>query len=153
MSSGGRSPPALDVRADLERVRTLANWTDRRFLDPIAGLLLPGIGDILGAAAGLYIVAIGARHRVPRHVVARMLLNLALDCTVGAVPLLGDLFDFLNRSNLRNVRLLERHLAAPGDPGAARRSTFLLVAAGVLLVAGAGLAVWVTYSLVRRWFA
>jgi hypothetical protein len=141
-----------DARRDLERARSLAKWTDARFLDPLAGLLLPGVGDVLGAAAGLYIVAIGARHRVPRHVVARMLLNLAVDCTAGAIPVLGDLFDFLNRANLRNVRLLEHHLQAPApDPAAARRSTLLLVAAAVMLAAAAGLALWVTYKLIRRW--
>jgi hypothetical protein len=97
-------------RADLARALAVAKWTDRRFLDPIIGLILPGLGDVLGVAAGLYIVAVGVRHGVPRSVVRRMLINLTIDCLGGVIPLVGDVFDFLNRANLRNARLLEQHL-------------------------------------------
>ena len=98
-------------RADLQRARAVAKWTDARFLDPLVGMLLPGVGDVLGATAGLYIVAVAVRHGVPRATVARMLFNVAVDCAGGVVPVVGDLFDVLNRANLRNVRLLEQHLA------------------------------------------
>ena len=37
---------------------------------------------------------------------ARMMLNLAVDAGVGAVPVLGDVFDVAFRSNTKNVRLL-----------------------------------------------
>jgi hypothetical protein len=116
------SAPSIDAieqrrRADLARALTLAKWTDSRFLDPIFGLVLPGLGDVLGVAAGLYIVAVGVRHGVPRSVVRRMLINLAIDCLGGVIPIVGDVFDFLNRANLRNARLLEEHL---GDTGADR---------------------------------
>lgn len=98
--------------ADVARALAVAKWTDRRFLDPIIGLLLPGLGDVLGVAAGLYIVAVGVRHGVPRSVVRRMLINLTIDCLGGVIPIVGDVFDFLNRANLRNARLLEEHLGA-----------------------------------------
>lgn len=39
-----------------------------------------------------------------------MLLNLALDALIGLIPVLGDLFDFGYKANLRNSRLLEQHL-------------------------------------------
>jgi hypothetical protein len=97
-------------RADLARALAVAKWTDSRFLDPIIGLILPGLGDVLGVAAGLYIVAVGVRHGVPRSVVRRMLINLTIDCLGGVIPIVGDVFDFLNRANLRNARLLEQHL-------------------------------------------
>jgi hypothetical protein len=104
-------------RADLARALAVAKWTDSRFLDPILGLVLPGLGDVLGVAAGLYIVAVGVRHGVPRSVVRRMLINLTVDCLGGVIPIVGDVFDFLNRANLRNARLLEEHL---GDASAGR---------------------------------
>ena len=114
--------PSLEIieqrrRADLARALAVAKWTDRRFLDPIIGLVLPGLGDVLGAAAGLYIVAVGVRHGVPRSVLRRMLINLTVDCLGGVIPIVGDVFDFLNRANLRNARLLEEHL---GDASPAR---------------------------------
>jgi hypothetical protein len=67
----------------------------------------------------------------------RMLLNLLLDTLLGAVPLLGDLFDVGYRANRRNVDLLEAYLAGPAE---ARRGSALVVwsvgGAVVLVVAG-----------------
>lgn len=149
----------LDRRrqVDLARVLTVAKWTDARFLDPLVGLVLPGVGDVLGATAGLYIVAMGVRHGVPRTVLARMLMNLAVDCLGGVVPVAGDLFDALNRANLRNARLLERHLAgtpAPVEAGGAegaggQRSLVLPIA---LLVAALAVAGGLAYAALRAWW-
>jgi hypothetical protein len=59
----------------------------------------------------LYIVREARELGVPRHVIARMLMNVALDGVVGAVPFLGDAFDVMWRANRRNMALLQRHLA------------------------------------------
>ena len=48
----------------------------------------------------------------PAFLVARMLGNVAIDGVVGAVPLVGDVFDVMWRSNRRNMRLLQDWLAA-----------------------------------------
>ena len=40
----------------------------------------------------------------------RMAGNVGFDTLVGAVPVAGDLFDFLYRSNSRNLRIIRRHL-------------------------------------------
>ena len=94
--------------ADVRRARTIARWLDDRYVDPLIGMLLPGIGDLLGSLFGLYIVAIAARRRLPAIVIARMLLNLALDAGLGIVPVIGDLADVAFRANRRNVALLAR---------------------------------------------
>jgi hypothetical protein len=54
----------------------------------------------------LYIVHEARQLGAPGHVIARMLANVALDGVVGAVPLVGDAFDVMWRSNKRNMRLL-----------------------------------------------
>lgn len=72
------------------------------------------------------------RLRVPKIVIARMLLNSGLDLLTGAVPLLGDLFDAGYKANLRNLRLLERH-ATPGVPPS--RSDYLFVSVCVAILA------------------
>jgi hypothetical protein len=46
----------------------------------------------------------------PKHVLARMIGNVALDGIVGAVPLVGDIFDVMWRANRRNIKLLRDHL-------------------------------------------
>jgi hypothetical protein len=40
----------------------------------------------------------------------RMGGNVAFDALLGAVPLVGDAFDFVFRSNTRNIRILKRWL-------------------------------------------
>jgi hypothetical protein len=78
-------------------------------LDGIAGLLFPGAGDAAGALVSAALVLLAARQGVPRVVVGRMVFNVALDAVIGAIPLLGDLFDFAWKANTRNLQLLERH--------------------------------------------
>jgi hypothetical protein len=78
----------------------------------------------------------------------RMAGNVALDAAVGAVPLIGDIFDFVWKANLRNVALLERHLAAPDRAARADRSFVLLVLFGVLAMA---LGLLVLGILLTRW--
>jgi hypothetical protein len=45
----------------------------------------------------------------PWLVVGRMVANLWLDAIVGAIPLVGDLWDFWFKANRRNLRLLQRY--------------------------------------------
>lgn len=86
-------------------------------LDPILGLLLPGAGDVLGAVPSMMILMLAVRQGVPPVIVLRMLLNIGIDSLVGAVPLLGDLFDAAYRSNTKNLALLEAHAGSPRKPG------------------------------------
>jgi hypothetical protein len=74
-------------------------------LDALIGLV-PGIGDAITTAMSLFIVHEARQLGAPGHVIARMLANVAVDGVVGAVPLVGDAFDVVWRSNKRNMRLL-----------------------------------------------
>jgi uncharacterized protein DUF4112 len=104
-------------------------------LDPLLGLV-PGLGDALGAAASAWILIEAARFGASRPVLLRMLYNITVDTVLGAVPGAGDLFDFVWKSDSKNLALLRRHLALPGETHRASRR--LLV--GILL-AVAGVAV------------
>lgn len=74
-------------------------------LDPLLGLI-PGIGDVLANLIGTIILGLGTRLQLPRIVLARMSLNLLINGTVGAVPIVGDLFSVWFRSHSRNAALL-----------------------------------------------
>jgi hypothetical protein len=80
-------------------------------------------------------------------VVLRMLLNVAIEAVVGAIPILGDLFDAGWKANVRNMRLLHQSIDAPG---AARRSSGVFVLAVFLLLAalfaGALFLAWLVLS-------
>ena len=101
---------------------------------------MPGVGDLAGAALASYIVLAGVRQGAPASVLLHMLLNVAIDTVAGAVPLVGDLFDVGWRANARNVALLERHVAAPGETRAASRGVVFLVLLGLLILLGIAIA-------------
>jgi hypothetical protein len=78
--------------------------------------------------------------------------NLLVDVVVGAVPLLGDLFDAGFKANLRNLALLERHVQGPvASRRASRRFLAVLAVLLVLLLLGAvALAVLLVQLLLSR---
>jgi hypothetical protein len=100
-------------------------------LDPILGALLPELGDALTAVLSLSLVTVAFRQRVPRWVLARMLVNIAFDAVLGAIPFVGDVFDFAFKANEKNLALIERHR---GDPTQPATWGDRLVVAGVVLV-------------------
>jgi hypothetical protein len=51
---------------------------------------------------------------VPKLLFARMVMNVLLEGTVGAVPIAGDAFDVYFRANRRNIALLRAHFARVG---------------------------------------
>lgn len=73
--------------------------------DAILGLA-PGVGDVAGALAALYIVNEARRMGAPRKTLAMMLANVAIDGVIGAIPAAGDLVDAAFKANLRNLRLM-----------------------------------------------
>jgi hypothetical protein len=101
-------------------------------LDPILGALLPELGDALSAVLSLTLLAVAFRERVPRLVLGRMLLNIALDALLGAIPVVGDVFDFTFKANEQNLALIERHRGDPTRPASLGDK---LVVVGVVLVA------------------
>ncbi len=101
-------------------------------LDPIVGLV-PVVGDAVSAAVGFWLIAEAARFGVPRIVVGRMIANTVVDLVIGAIPVLGDVFDVFSRSNTRNLALFRRHAL---DPAASTRGEQVAVAGIVLVVVG-----------------
>lgn len=77
--------------------------------DAIIGLV-PGIGDLAGLALSTYIAIEASRYRLPKSTLLRMIANVAIEAVVGAIPLIGDVFDAAYKANLRNLRLLHRRL-------------------------------------------
>jgi len=141
----------------LHRYRKLARSLDAQFRvpgtsfrfgwDAIIGLV-PGAGDAVGGLIGGYGLYAAFRLGAPPVVMARMLLNLAVDIVGGAAPLVGDLFDVGWRGNLRNLALLERWLERPHQTR--RRSAALLVGLLLAILALSAGVVWLTLRLARR---
>jgi hypothetical protein len=101
-------------------------------LDPIVGLI-PVVGDAVAALVGVWVIGEAARFGIPRLVLGRMAVNLVVDLAIGAIPLLGDIFDFAFRSNSANLELFRRHAL---DPDASTRGEQTFLVGLVLLLVG-----------------
>lgn len=98
-------------------------------LDALLGLI-PGVGDVIGGLLSTWIVIGALRHRVPARIILRMVLNIVIDLVFGAVPVAGDVFDFLYEENVKNMRLLEKHRDRRRPP----RSTAAIAFVAALIV-------------------
>lgn len=104
-------------------------------IDALLGLV-PFFGDAAGVVVSGYIVSQAARLGVPKSVLMRMMMNVAVEGVVGLIPIFGDLFDAGWKANARNVELLERHLANPqATAGSSRRLLAVLVIGFILIMA------------------
>jgi hypothetical protein len=141
------TPPQPDDRA-LRAAETLSRWLDGRYLDPLMGFLLPGVGDLLSSGLGLVPIVLAWRRRAPKALLARMILNLAADAAGGSIPILGDIWDFVFRAHARNHALLRARL----DAGEARghwSDTLVILAALLALLAALALPVFVAIAAWR----
>jgi hypothetical protein len=107
--------------ARLRRIRLLSRLLDEQFripgttyrvgLDGLLGLI-PGVGDAAGALLSAYILSEAIRLGAPRTVLLRMVANIGIDTVVGAIPVVGDIFDMAWKANKKNAALLHAYLAS-----------------------------------------
>ena len=105
---------------NLKRIRRIAKLLDTaigipgtkfRFgLDPILGLI-PGGGDLITAGISAYTIYLATTFGLEKADLQKMIKNIALETAVGFVPIAGDIFDAYFKANIRNLEILERHLA------------------------------------------
>ncbi len=151
--------PDEKLPADLVALRKFAMLMDEALPVPgtgrriglDAGLgLIPGVGDVVSALLSVWIVVGALRHRVPGRKILRMVWNILLDLVVGAIPLLGDVFDFMFEENVINLRILMQYRNRRLPPrstgqiaGTALAIAFvILVAAVMVLIAMAAAVLW-----------
>jgi hypothetical protein len=98
--------------------------------------LLPGLGDLVSPLFTLGILWQARDLGIPRVVVLRMIINVAIDTLIGIVPIVGDLFDFAWKSNNMNMALLEAHAEEERRPSPADW-TFVIASIAVVVVIAA----------------
>jgi hypothetical protein len=107
-------------------------------VDGLLGLL-PGIGDSLGAVLSTYIIFEAARLGCPKRTLLRMFGNVAVETAVGAIPIIGDLFDIAWKANVKNIALLRAHKDILGqEERSPRRILSLVLIVLGLLIFGLG---------------
>ena len=93
----------------LERALVVPGTNYRIGLDAIVGLV-PVVGDIITAVMGAWLIWEGRNLGMSRFHLWRMAGNVGIDTAIGFIPLLGDAFDFVFKSNSRNLRIIKRWL-------------------------------------------
>jgi hypothetical protein len=68
--------------------------------------LVPVVGDVVSAALALYVVHQARMLGASQRQLGLMLANVAIDAVAGFVPVVGDVFDFAFKANVRNLRLM-----------------------------------------------
>lgn len=145
----GYEKPAIGASDEsrLRRLDKLAQLLDTalpipgtRFRIGLDGLLglVPGVGDTIGAVFSAYIIFEAARLGFPTGTLLRMIGNVAVETLVGAMPILGDIFDIAWKANVRNLALLRAHRVevARRDERSSRQIMSLFVVVMVLTMIG-----------------
>ena len=105
------------VEEELRKLNTLARMLDSQFsvmgmrfgLDSVLGLV-PVAGDVATGIAGTYSLFTAIRLKLHPVAIAHIGWNLLFDTAIGAIPVLGDVFDFFFKSNTKNFKVIEKHL-------------------------------------------
>ena len=104
----------LDFIARLLDTAFVVPGTNIRFGIEAIIRLMPGIGDAVASALSCVILIEAHRLGVPTRILARMLANVLLEGTAGAMPVVGDMFDIMFRANRRNIRILHDYMRREG---------------------------------------
>jgi hypothetical protein len=110
----GKSPQAVRQRVEalelvLERSFVIPGTRIPFGLDSVIGLV-PVLGDVVTAAMGAYLVWEARNLGMSKWQLIRMTANVGIDTALGAIPLVGDAFDLMFRSNSKNLRIIKKHL-------------------------------------------
>lgn len=117
-----------DEKPELKWLDTATKLLDNRFRIPGTEIrfgfdfligLIPGVGDIATLGISGILVSVMARKGASGMVIVKMLWNIMIDAVIGAIPILGDLFDLSYRANRRNLHLLKEHYQEGEHQGSA----------------------------------
>lgn len=132
-----RHPPSLQSFENMSRLldsQFVIPGTGIRFgLDPVLSLI-PVLGDLITLLISSMLIYTMHNHGASRKVVVKMMLNAGLDTVIGAIPVVGTVFDMFYRSNERNVRLLREHYFEGKHQGSGRGLLLLIFLIALVVI-------------------
>jgi len=139
------------IDKDFQWVKRLSVLMDSRFrienfrfgLDPILNFI-PFGGQIATFIISLVLVSVMYRNGASSKVAVKMLLNVTWDALIGSIPLFGNVFDFFNKANEKNIKLLKEHYYDNKHQGSAKR---ILITLGLVLFILIVLFIYAMYAL------
>jgi len=126
--------------------------TKYRFgLDPLLNFI-PFAGDVAGFAVSGGLVLAMASKGLTSKIVVLMCINILLDTTIGAIPGIGQIWDFFFKSNTRNMRLMQEYYKEGKHQGSGKNTIVLaLVILFLILILLIGV-LWALAAWMISWF-
>lgn len=154
--------PSPTPYEDLEWIDTISDLLDSRYRIPGTNIrfgadfllgLIPVAGDAITLGISGVLVLVMARKGASGMVLFKMIGNMVLDAVVGAIPLLGDLFDLGYKANRRNLHLMEEHYREGKHQGSAWGPVILIVLVLLSLLVLSIFVIWRIFSeLIQLFF-
>jgi hypothetical protein len=130
----------------LRWVRQLSTLLDSQFiipgtnirfgLDPLFSLI-PVLGDLATYVISGVLIYTMYQQGASRKVVIKMVMNSTFDAILGAIPIVGTVFDVFYRSNERNLKLLREHYLEGKYQGSGNGLVVLILFVALVLVVAA----------------
>ena len=151
-------PKKGDVRPPgLQSFEQMANLLDSKFeipgtgirfgLDPLLSLV-PVLGDLITMVISSMLIYTMYNHGASRKVVVKMMLNAGLDTMIGAIPLVGTVFDVFYRANERNVKLLKEHYMEGKHQGSGTGLLLIIFLIALVVISAVGYGIWKLFEAI-----
>ena len=126
--------------------------TNFRFgLDPLLNLI-PVAGDLSGFVLSSALILTMAKNGASGKIVALMAINAILDATIGAIPIIGQIFDFFFKANSKNIKLLREHYEEGRHQGSGKSVWITAIIVLILLFILVLFLVWKLFAWVLSCF-
>lgn len=96
--------------ASYKLVHAIALWMDRRLLDPLIGLVLPGFGDALTSVFAVPYLYLSIVKLKSIPLTLAIICNILLDVLIGIIPYIGVVGDVFKRAFTRNAALIKGYV-------------------------------------------
>lgn len=135
------TPQLNTTNNKLKWVERISKLMDNQFqiggfrfgLDPILNFI-PYLGDIAGFSVSLALVTVMLKNGATKKVALKMFGNIMIDTVLGAIPLLGWVFDFHFKANIRNIKLLKEHYVEGKHTGSIKGIIISMIIISILVL-------------------
>lgn len=91
-------------------VHAIALWMDRRLLDPLIGLVLPGFGDALTSVLAVPYLYLSIVKLKSIPLTLAIVCNILLDVLIGIIPYIGVVGDVFKQAFTRNAAMIKGYV-------------------------------------------
>lgn len=156
-----RNNQEIKLTGKLKWVEQISYLLDERFripgttfrfgLDPILNLI-PAAGGLSGFVLTAALILTMAKNGASGRIVALMGINALLDATIGAIPVIGTVFDFFYKANSKNIRLLKEHYEEGKHQGSGKSVWITAIVVILVLFVLLLILLWNILEWIIGWF-